>query len=66
MTPFSFEWHWNVDYLVFMGLLYIALTIVACGLIYCLVKTWMDLSAGESPPEAPPEQLIYRTRYQQY
>ena len=66
MTPFSFEWQWNVDYLIFMGLLYIALTIVACGLLYCLVKTWLDLSAAEEPHRAAPPEISYRSRYSEY
>lgn len=66
MTPFSFEWHWNVDYLVFMGLLYIALTIVACGLIYCLVKTWMDISATEERHETEAPDTSYRSKYAEY
>ena len=47
MTPFSFEWHWNADYLLFMGLLYLALAIIGAGLIYTFLKTWMDLEGGE-------------------
>jgi hypothetical protein len=55
MTPFSFEWHWNAEYLIFMGLLYVALTIVGFGLIYTFLKTWMDLEKDEHglPPEIP-------------
>lgn len=65
MTPFSFEWQWNIEYLIFMGLLYIALTIVGSGLIYCLVKTWLDLSQEEKPDSFPPE-ISYRSRYEEY
>jgi hypothetical protein len=65
MTPFSFEWQWNIEYLVFMGLLYIALTIIGCGLIYCLVKTWLELTSAEEPLDSPPE-LSYRSRYAKY
>ncbi len=46
MTPFSFEWHWNADYLIFMGLLYLALAIIGSGLIYTFLKTWMDVEEG--------------------
>jgi len=54
MTPFSFEWHWNAEYLVFMGLLYIALTILGTGLIYTVLKTWMDLEdEGHDQAEIP-------------
>jgi hypothetical protein len=63
MTPFSFEWHWNAEYLIFMGLLYVALTIVGSGLIYTFLKTWMDLEQGEhgEPPEIPT-----RKKYAEY
>ncbi len=43
MTPFSFEWQWNVEYLIFMGLLYVALAIVGCGLVIAYIRTWMDV-----------------------
>ena len=36
MTPFSFEWQWNIEYIIFMGLLYIALAVIGCGLLYVL------------------------------
>jgi hypothetical protein len=63
MTPLSFEWHWNPDYLIFMGLLYIALTVVAAGLIYTFLKTWMDLEDAEH--DLPPE-LPSRKKYSMY
>jgi hypothetical protein len=65
MTPFSFEWQWNVEYLIFFGLLYIALTIIGCGLVYSLVKTWLNLPVKEKPEDAPPE-ISYRTKYSEY
>jgi hypothetical protein len=43
MTPFSFEWLWNVEYGIFFGLLYIALGIVFCGLNFVLVKTVLQV-----------------------
>ena len=63
MTPFSFEWHWNADYFIFMGLLYLALAIVAGGLVYCLTKTWLDLGGKE---EKPSPEIPYRSRYSEY
>ncbi len=63
MTPFSFEWYWNADYLIFMGLLYLALVIIGSGLVYTVLKTWMDLEAEED--KAPPE-IPYRKRYSEY
>ncbi len=43
MTPLSFEWQWSIDYFVFMGLLYIALGIVGCGLAYVIIKTGLQV-----------------------
>ena len=64
MTPFSFEWKWISDYFIFMGLLYLALTIIASGIVYCLVKTWLDL--GEKEGGHPAEEIPHRTRYHEY
>jgi len=43
MTPFSFEWQWNIEYLIFMGLLYLALAIIGCGLTFVGIKTVLQL-----------------------
>ena len=63
MSPLSFEWQWNADHFIFLGLLYVALTIVAGGLIYTFFKTWFDLGADEAkrPPKIPA-----RRKYSQY
>ena len=42
MTPFSFEWQWNVEYLIFFGLLYIALGIIGTGVIFTVIKTGLQ------------------------
>ena len=63
MTPFSFEWQWAPDYFVFMGSLYFALTIIGCGLVYALVKTWLDISREE---DKTPEEIPYRKKYSSY
>jgi len=39
MTPFSFEWTWNVEYIIFFGLLYTALSIVGCCVAVAAIKT---------------------------
>lgn len=39
MTPFSFEWVWNIEYIIFFGLLYTALGIVGCCLVIAAIKT---------------------------
>mgnify|MGYP007066206171 FL=1 len=39
MTPFSFEWQWNIEYIVFFGLLYLALGIIGGGITFVAIKT---------------------------
>ena len=63
MTPLSFEWQWNIDYMIFMGLLYLALLIIGCGLIYSYIKTWFDLDDKED--ELPPK-IPSRSKYTDY
>jgi hypothetical protein len=60
MTPLSFEWQWNIEYLIFMGLLYLALVIMGAGIIYTWIKTRIDLKDEEvgRPPRIP-----YRSRH---
>lgn len=65
MTPFSFEWQWNIEYFIFMGLLYLALAIVGCGLVYTILKTWLDLDLGKKSDRNPPA-ISYRSRYSKY
>jgi hypothetical protein len=48
MTPLSFEWQWNIEYLIFMGLLYLALAIIGAGLIFVFIKTWFELNDKEN------------------
>jgi hypothetical protein len=65
MTPFSFEWQWNIDYAVFMGFLYLALAVVACGLVVTVIKTLMHLHEEDQPETEPPE-IPYRSKYSEY
>lgn len=65
MSPLSFEWVWQADHFIFLGLLYVALTILGAGLIYTFFKTWFDLSAEDREGEPPPK-IPYRTKYSQY
>ncbi len=53
MTPLSFEWQWSIEYLIFMGLLYITLAIIAAGLIYTSVKTRIDLKNNIKEKQKP-------------
>jgi hypothetical protein len=43
MTPFSFEWQWNIEYMVFFGLLYIALGLIGSGITYVVIKTALQV-----------------------
>jgi len=47
MTPFSFEWQWNAGYFIFMGLLYLALTIIGMGLLFAFLRSWLDVTKEE-------------------
>ena len=64
MTPLSFEWQWNIEYLIFMGLLYIALSIIGVGLIYTYIKTWLDV--GEDQTDKLPPKIPSRGKYTEY
>ena len=63
MTPLSFEWQWNIEYLIFMGLLYLALMIIGAGLIYVYIKTWVDQSDEEGKPAT---RITSRSKYADY
>ncbi len=65
MTPLSFEWQWNIEYAIFMGLLYLALTVIGCGLIVTYVKTWLGVSSAQDQDTAT-EDIGYRSRYSDY
>jgi hypothetical protein len=43
MFPFIFEWQWNADHYLFLGLLYLALAIIGFGLTIALVKTVLQV-----------------------
>jgi len=42
MTPFSFEWQWNIEYLIFFGLVYVALGIIGAGITFVVIKTGLQ------------------------
>ena len=65
MTPLSFEWKWTADYLIFMGLLYLALAVVVCGLVFVYVRTWYELQSQEKG-EKPRPVIRARLKYPQY
>ena len=62
MTPLSFEWKWAADYLIFMGLLYLALGIIGCGVVVAYLKTWFEVDKGEESPE----KISSRSKYSDY
>jgi formate hydrogenlyase subunit 3/multisubunit Na+/H+ antiporter MnhD subunit len=64
MFPFVFEWKWNADHYIFLGLLYLALVIIGFGLVYSFLKTWLDLS--DEQPAEPSSELSYRSKYSDY
>jgi hypothetical protein len=63
MTPLSFEWHWQADYFIFMGLLYLALAIIGAGVLYTYIRTWFDL---DKPKKRPETDISYRGKYTDY
>jgi hypothetical protein len=65
MTPLSFEWLWNVEYFIFMGFLYLALAIVACGLVIVYIKTWVHMHE-EDKSEQQRAEIASRSRYSDY
>ena len=65
MTPLSFEWKWIADYFIFMGLLYLALAIIVCGLAFVYIRTWLDLNRAEKGETSAPE-IPARLKYTQY
>lgn len=65
MTPFSFEWQWNIEYMIFFGLLYTALTIIGGGLVYCLIKSWLIFPLDEDH-KSDLSEISYRTLYSKY
>ncbi|ACL02974.1 MULTISPECIES: hypothetical protein [Desulfatibacillum] len=48
MFPFSFEWHWDMSHIVFMGGLWYAICIMALGVNYVLGKSFMQTIKGDS------------------
>ena len=65
MTPLSFEWQWNMDYFIFMGLLYLVVLVVGCGLIVAYVKTWLALQK-EQKSVSDSSRIFSRSKYSEY
>ncbi len=47
MLPFSFEWIWDMDHLVFHGGLWYALSIIGMGITFCILKAAYDTYKGK-------------------
>ena len=47
MLPFVFEWRWDIGHGVFMGLFYLALTIISLGVVGALAMTFYDVYSGK-------------------
>ncbi len=43
MTPLSFEWLWNVEYIIFFGLLYTAIALVSTCVSIAIFKTVVQI-----------------------
>jgi len=43
MFPFCFEWQWNADHYIFLGLLYLVLIIIGTGIGFTVVKTALQV-----------------------
>ncbi len=65
MTPLSFEWQWNVEYLIFFGLLYLALTIVGCGITYSFIRAWIDVMK-DNEENSSSQKIDQRLKYTDY
>ncbi len=66
MTPLSFEWQWTTDYFLFMGLLYLALAVVGCGLAVAYLRTWLHMHKKEKGEQQAGPDIPSRAKYQQY
>lgn len=62
MTPLSFEWKWAADYFIFMGLLYLALGIIGCGVIVAYLRAWFEVDEED---KLPPK-IESRSEYSKY
>lgn len=43
MFPFVFEWLWNADHYIFLGLFYLVLIIIGTGLTIAAAKTVLQM-----------------------
>lgn len=43
MFPFVFEWQWEPGHYLFLGLLYLALSIIGAGVTFVVIKTALQV-----------------------
>lgn len=48
MLPIVFEWHWEIGRLIFMGITYVVLGVIASGLIVAFSRTLKNLKESEA------------------
>ena len=48
MLPIVFEWHWEITRLIFMGIAYIVIGVMAAGLITAFRRTLRNLEDHEA------------------
>ncbi|MBI9073946.1 MAG: hypothetical protein JEZ02_00950 [Desulfatibacillum sp.] len=48
MFPFSFEWHWDMSHIVFMGGLWYAVIILGLGVNYVVGKSIAETMKDEA------------------
>jgi len=63
MFWFIYEWQSIPDYFIFLGLFYLALIVIGCGLAFVVIKSLLELvgvvvmdkhETGQEPSEAQP------------
>lgn len=42
MFPFSFEWVWDLDHVIFFGGFWYAVSIMGAGMTFCILKAAYD------------------------
>jgi len=65
MFPFCFEWECEPGHYIFIGLLYLALTLIGSGLAYAIIKTCLDLPLMEKG-HGHLSEIPSRLRYNQF
>ncbi len=51
MFPGTFEWVWDPGHVIFMGIVWLVLTVLVSGIVYVLWKTALDASSNDNEPD---------------